>query len=165
MAYQIQRPSNERSSSWNMIGAGEGALSFVAGALFGAGLMYLFDPQRGPLRRQSVKQTGSSYLRSAQEAAAGTARDLQNRAAGLAAESQHWFGTSDEDSNETLIQRVRSELGSWLADVHAVEISADQGNVVLKGKVLAHELGQLAERVRGIKGVRAVENQLSAMNH
>ena len=63
---------------------------FVLGALMGAGVMYLFDPDRGRRRRARLRDRllhGAHEAEDFGEAAASTARHMRNRARGMLAET------------------------------------------------------------------------------
>ncbi len=61
------------------------AVSMLAGAGIGAGLMYLLDPQMGRRRRALARDRAVSLAHRAQDAADVVGRDMRNRAHGLAA--------------------------------------------------------------------------------
>jgi hypothetical protein len=60
------------------------ALSLLAGAGLGAGLMYVFDPRMGRRRRARARDQAVHLAREAREAAEVVGRDFRNRAQGLA---------------------------------------------------------------------------------
>lgn len=82
----------------------------VAGAVLGAALMYLFDPDRGRQRRALLRDKAASGLNSVRAAAAVTQRDLWNRASGLIAELWAQL-TSGPVPDDVLLRRIRSHLG------------------------------------------------------
>ncbi len=59
------------------------AVSLLAGAGLGAGLMYLLDPQQGRRRRTLVRDKAVRLAHETQGAAEVVARDMRNRAGGL----------------------------------------------------------------------------------
>src|SRR5437763_1811711 len=61
------------------------ALSMLAGAGLGAGLMYALDPQTGRRRRALARDQAVHLAHEARDAAGVVGRDLRNRAQGLAA--------------------------------------------------------------------------------
>jgi hypothetical protein len=60
------------------------AISLLAGAGLGAGLMYAFDPQMGRRRRAQVRDKAVHLAHDARDVASTVARDVKNRAKGLA---------------------------------------------------------------------------------
>jgi hypothetical protein len=60
------------------------ALSMLAGAGLGAGLMYVLDPQTGRRRRALARDQAVHLAHEARDAAAVVGRDLRHRAQGLA---------------------------------------------------------------------------------
>lgn len=59
------------------------AMTFLAGAGLGAGLMYFLDPRLGRTRRAMVQDRAVSLAHQAQEAVEVVAKDATNRAQGL----------------------------------------------------------------------------------
>ncbi len=135
-------------------------LPVLGGLGLGAGLMYMFDPDRGRRRRALVRDQLAHTARVAGEAIDTTSRDLSHRAYGLMAESSHLF-RRDEVSDEVLMARVRSRLGRAVSHPHAIEVKVKDGRVTLGGQVLAHELNRLLSGVSSVRGVEEVENQLT----
>jgi uncharacterized membrane protein len=131
----------------------------IAGALAGAGLMYLLDPDRGARRRALVRDQAARARHRLAEGAEATGRDLRNRAKGTAAELRSRF-RRESAGDEILHERVRSALGRVVSHPGAVEVSAAEGCVTLQGQVLADELDDLLRAVRGVRGVTEVRNEL-----
>lgn len=130
---------------------------FAAGAAF----MYFSDPDRGRRRRALVRdqsvRTWNSFLGLLDKAE----RDAANRARGAGCAVQAIF-RSHRTADEVLVQRVRSQLGRLVSHPHAVEVSAQDGKVLLKGHILQSEVPHLVRCVRTVPGVRRVEEQLQA---
>ena len=61
------------------------AMTLLAGAGLGAGLMYLLDPQMGRRRRALARDQMAHLAHEAKDAAGVVAKDMKNRARGLAA--------------------------------------------------------------------------------
>jgi uncharacterized membrane protein len=127
----------------------------------GAGLMYLFDPDRGRRRRARLRDAAVHLVNAADDAIGKTARDLSNRASGFVAEINSAF-RREEVIDDVLVARVRSKLGRVVSHPHAIEVSADQGRVTLKGDILSSEADPLLKAVSNVRGVRGVENRLEA---
>src|ERR1041385_3242642 len=93
----------------------------------GAGLMYLFDPDRGKRRRALVRDKAQALTRRLQKTVDKTSRDLRNRVQGLALEAK-----SHNVPDEVLVERVRSKLGRLVSHPHAIEVAAKNGVVTLR---------------------------------
>ena len=133
--------------------------SLISGMGLGAAVMYLADPQRGQRRRALARDQLVSLMNQTGHAVGPTARDIRNRAQGLVAETTQRFRKEDVPG-VVLEQRVRAKLGRFTSHPSSVKVSADQGRVILQGPILAHELEQTLAAVRGVRGVRSVNNQL-----
>jgi hypothetical protein len=125
----------------------------------GAAVMYFLDPGRGARRRAIVRDKVVHALHKTEDAAATTRRDLRNRAQGLAAQVRGRFGHEDVD-DEVLVERVRAELGRVVSHPSAIAVTADDERVTLSGPVLAREAEEVLSRVRSVRGVQDVVDQL-----
>ena len=139
-------------------------LKVVSAAGLGAGLMYLFDPDRGKRRRALLRNKAEHASRIAADAAGKTRRDVRNHLLGTFAEVESLFGIR-EVSNDVLEARVRSKLGRVASHPHAVEVKTDKGIVTLSGPVLADELHPLLDAVAAVSGVKSIENWLEVHEH
>jgi uncharacterized membrane protein len=63
-------------------------------------------------------------------------------------------------TDQQLTERVRAKLGRHVSHPGAVEVSANQGRVVLSGQVLTHEVPRLLSAIASVRGVEDVENRL-----
>lgn len=136
-----------------------GVVTLLTGGLAGAALMYFFDPNMGRRRRallrdQMVKlrNTTSSHAEVFAEQAAGRAR-------GAVADTGRHLAF-EEVSDETLVARVRSEMGRYVSHPRAVEVTAEGGVVTLTGNILALEVQPFVAKVKTMPGVRHVDNRL-----
>lgn len=135
-------------------------LTLMAGGIgIGAALMYMFDPDRGKRRRALVRDKLASAANKTPDAIGATARDLSNRAEGLASQVASLF-SSNEVTDEVLVQRVRSKMGRVISHPHAIQVKADHGRVTLSGPILAHEVSDLLLTVSTVSGVTEIDNQL-----
>ncbi len=132
---------------------------FLCGLGLGAGLMYLFDPDRGRRRRALMRDQVVHALNASGDAISKTSRDLGNRASGLAARMSSWL-QSDEVDDSVLVARVRARLGRLVFHPHAIEVRVHQGRVTLSGPVLASEVNPLLKGIASVRGVTEVENEL-----
>lgn len=126
----------------------------------GAGIMYILDPRQGHRRRALARDKMLHYYREAGRAANVTAKDLAHRAKGLVAETRGRIVDRAGVPDDILIARVRSELGRVASHVHAIEVGADNGMVILRGPVLADEVESIFYRVSRVRGVQSVRNDL-----
>jgi uncharacterized membrane protein len=90
-------------------------------------------------------------------------RDATNRARGVACGIRAAF-QNRRTHDQILIQRVRSRLGRLVSHPHAIEVTAENGKIILKGLVLEDELSRLLSAVRAVPGVTDLENKLEAHN-
>jgi uncharacterized membrane protein len=135
------------------------AMAMISSLGVGAGLMYMFDPDRGKRRRAGVRDKVTHIANQTDEAIGKTSRDLANRLTGMVAEAESMFicGTA---SDEVVSARVRSKLGRLVSHPHAIAVTVTKGLVTLSGPILAKEVDKLLKSVSAIKGVTGVENRL-----
>src|SRR5262249_28147384 len=125
----------------------------------GAGLMYLFDPERGACRRARLKDKGVHAINKTGAAAGSVSRDMTNRVRGMAAQACSVFKSCEAD-DDTLSARVRSRMGRAVSHPGAIEVTARDGVVKLSGDALIHEVDALLSCARSTPGARGVDNQL-----
>jgi osmotically-inducible protein OsmY len=137
------------------------SLKLLAGMAIGATLAYLFDPDRGAARRARLRDQGAAFLRSAKWDAQAAAQDVRNRAKGAIAESR---AASDDESigPDQLVARVRSALGHHVDRVRPIEVTAENGRVILRASADAGDIDRVIETVRSVRGVSEVDNRLEA---
>jgi osmotically-inducible protein OsmY len=135
-------------------------MAFLAGMGAGAMVMYMLDPQGGRRRRRLAADQAVHAAHMTGDTVEGMSRDAANRARGMAAETQARAREGSVD-DPVLVERVRAEIGHAIAHPGGVEVSARDGAVTLRGPVLAGEVQDLVTRVRGVRGVRQVDNQLT----
>ena len=138
---------------------GNTALGVMAGAAFGAMLMYLADPNRGTSRRASLRQMIAHRVREFGWVADKGVRDLRNRTRGLLAEA--WASTkTGSASDEVLIDRVRAKIGRAVSHPSEIEVTAKNGTIALYGPVLEQEIAHLIAAAHSVRGVHIIENRL-----
>jgi hypothetical protein len=133
--------------------------TFLSGAAAGATLVFLLEPS-GTRRRAVVRDKTASAARRGARLSARASRHLYNRSKGLAAEAAARM-RNDQPSAEVLAQRVRADLGRAVSDPAAVQVTAGNGRVTLRGPVLAAEVEGLLRRVARVRGVQQVDNELT----
>lgn len=135
---------------------------FVLGALMGAGVMYLFDPDRGRRRRALLRDRlvhGAHEAEDLGGAAASSARHMRNRARGMLAETRtRMIDTRVEDS--VLEGRLRAELGRLVQPVGDIRAEVLEGAVRLTGTIDPAEEERLVTGLRRVPGVVSLHNQL-----
>src|SRR5205085_1958039 len=85
--------------------------------------------------------------------------DLENKAQGLAAEVGHSLAGTPT-TGEVLAERIRSVMGRYVANPHAIQVSVEDGRVVLKGAVRSDEVQPFISAVQNVRGVQQIENDL-----
>lgn len=130
------------------------------GVAVGAGVMFLFDPHRGKARRTRVRDQAASWLRREEKSLSKAWANFTNHVTGLETEMKHLFAC-DEADDQKLTGRVRTKLGRTVTHPRDLQVLASHGHVTLRGKVNARELPELEAAVRGVRGVRSVENQVA----
>ena len=136
-------------------------LCLLGGLGAGAGLMYIFDPVQGKRRRALLRDQGVRLANRACAAGETIGRDLCNRAAGFLAEAKTMVLGGEPATDDRLVQRVRSALGRLVSHPRAIEVSARDGRITLRGPVLAREVDNLLAGVRAVSGVHDVDNLLA----
>jgi CBS domain-containing protein/osmotically-inducible protein OsmY len=126
----------------------------------GAGLMYLLDPLRGSTRRSALQKRTTGLYNSSGEALGSKSRHIKNRAAGIVASAKSLMNTSEDVTDEKLVSRIRSRIGRYVSHARAVQVTANEGNVILSGPILADEVPELLDCVNAIPGVKSVESRL-----
>lgn len=139
-------------------------LLFVSGVGLGAGLMYVFDPDRGMRRRALLRDKARHVINETGRAIENTSHDVGNRARGVIAEAQS-FLRREQVSDAVLIERVRSRIGRAVSRPKNVEIHVNNGYVTLRGVVGESEVPHLLKCVSRVHGVTEIENQLKINGH
>jgi hypothetical protein len=122
-------------------------------------MMYMFDPNRGRARRGFARDKAVRWYNASGDAVSKTTEDLRNRATGVAATTKRWFA-KEPVSDDKLEARVRSKMGRYVSQPHAIDVDVNNGIVCLRGSILAHEAPKLLKRVKCVPGVQDVENRL-----
>jgi uncharacterized membrane protein len=131
----------------------------VSGFAAGAALMYMADPDRGKRRRALYRDQSKKVWHNLAGLMDKGQRDAANRARGIGCTIRSAF-QNDRTDDEILVQRVRSRLGRLVSHPHAIEVTAGNGKIVLKGLVLEGELSRMLSALRSVPGVKDLENKL-----
>lgn len=134
-------------------------VGFMSAVGIGAGLMYLFDPDRGKRRRGEIRDAAKHVNRIATDAAGKTGRDIRNRLRGVMSEVACLFRTENV-TDDVLEARVRSTLGRFVSHPHAIEVKAVEGLINISGTILTAEVHPLLAAVAAIEGVKNISNCL-----
>jgi len=135
-------------------------VALVGGLGLGAALMYVFDPDRGKVRRAAIRDKVDSAAHQIGDAAEKMGRDISNRAQGVMAETKSLF-RQNQVSDDVLVERVRSRFGRLPVDIGGFEVLAHDGIVTLRGQIVADEVPKVLRAARFVRGVRAVDNHLT----
>lgn len=135
------------------------AAVFLSAGL-GAGLMYLFDPDRGRRRRALASDQLERATRKAADALDMTSKDVINRSRGMRANVRSWFSMGPEATDEVVGKRVRATIGRAVTHPSSIEVRVRNGRVTLGGPILAHEVSPLLRQVWRVRGIVDVEDQL-----
>lgn len=131
----------------------------LVGAGIGAALAFLLDPAAGGRRRALLRDKAVRATRKTREGLQGHSRDLANRARGLSAEVRGRRADEPVDDRRVL-ERVRAQLGRVSTHPRAIDVESSNGDVTLRGPILASEVEPLLGAVAAVRGVRSVVNHL-----
>jgi osmotically-inducible protein OsmY len=133
--------------------------ALIGGVGLGAALMYFFDPDRGKRRRALVRDKVEAAGHKVEDVAGKVSRDLCNRCYGMMVETKSFF-KHEEVSDEVLVDRVRAKLGRYPVHLGAINVTAHDGTVTLRGQILADEMPRVLRGARVVRGVKGIDNQL-----
>ncbi|HXF35971.1 MAG TPA: BON domain-containing protein [Actinomycetota bacterium] len=130
------------------------------GGGIGALLSYLWDPDRGRARRVRLRDRAAGLGRRVRRRGARRGWKAISDARGLILRLRHRREEIPEN-DETLVQKVRSEVLGRGDMPSGVTVGAERGVVSLRGQVQhPHDIRTLERAVRRVPGVRGVENLL-----
>jgi osmotically-inducible protein OsmY len=131
----------------------------LASMAAGAAAASLLDPRAGARRRGLVVQKAIHARKATTAFGHKAARDLANRSRGLIARART-SGHERRVLDDVLSERVRSRLGRLTAHASAIEVTARDGVVELRGPVLEAEAGQVVQGIFSVRGIREVLDRL-----
>jgi osmotically-inducible protein OsmY len=123
--------------------------------------MYLCDPNRGKARRARLEEQALSRAKHLVQDLTGKAEDALNRAKGTIAWARAGTAGHQEDDDEIISARVRSHIGHVTRHAHAVKTGVKGSVVTLEGTLPEEERKRVIAEVRGIPGVKAVDDRLA----
>jgi hypothetical protein len=126
----------------------------------GAGLMFMLDPNTGRRRRAITRDKARKFARLSAERAQALARQTADRARGVMAEAR---AASDEEwvDDQTLVARVRSELGRAVSHPGSLHVDAVDGCVTVRGPVFVWEADAAVAAIENTRGVCGVDDQMT----
>jgi len=133
----------------------------LAGAGVGAAIALMFDPAGGGRRRALVRDKAVRASRVTRDGLDATARDIAHRAQGIAAATRGRF-TADLVTDDRLLERVRAKLGRVCSHPRAIDVNVRDGEVTLRGPIMATEVDRVVATAAAVRGVRSVVNELDA---
>jgi hypothetical protein len=131
----------------------------LAGIGLGAALAYIFDPDRGGRRRALVRDKAIRGARLTRDGLDATMCDVTNRARGIAAATRARMSHEPVD-DDTLVERVRSKIGRACSHPRAIDVFASDGDVTLRGPILADEMSGVLAAANAVRGVSTVSCEL-----
>ena len=134
--------------------------ALARGIVLGAGFMYLFDPSAGRRRRAILRDKVVHVRKASTNWLVRAALDLEHRLYGSALTLRS-YATSAHVPNDVLVERVRARLGRFVKHSHEVEVAAESGRVILRGKVAPGEKLPLVAGMRFVPGVHEIVDELS----
>ena len=132
---------------------------FLGGMAVGAALAMVFDPNSGGRRRALIRDQVVRGAHLTARGADATVRDMANRARGIAAATRGRLWSEDVD-DPRLIERVRAKLGRVCSHPHAIDVDVREGEVTLRGPILAEEVKDVLDMAASVRGVHSVVNEL-----
>jgi uncharacterized membrane protein len=130
------------------------------GAAIGGAAMYFFDPDRGRRRRALVRDQAVRAQSNVRNLVDTGTRDLKNRGTVLIGRTRSLVKLR-KPTNAVLAERVRARMGRYVAHPGAIEVTALDGEVTLKGSISAHEHTDLIDAIQNVSGVNHVTDELS----
>lgn len=138
--------------------------SFIAGAAFGAVVLYFVDKHSGRRRRHTAVDQSLSLIRKTKRRTLRKGDYWAGRAVGMAHEFIPSPHARDVD-DVTLAHKVESIIfREHDAPKGHVNIHAENGVIYLRGGVSQEWSDRLADRARAVDGVRGVKNLLHVVS-
>jgi hypothetical protein len=160
------RPSRERDrrAAARLRERSPRELATVAALALAAGvaLAFFLDPRSGKRRRHLVRDRTTAAFRRRARRVQRQAHYEAGKVVGLAHAITHREQAAPELDDVSLVRKVESELfRDRTISKGRISINADRGIVVLRGQLEdAQQIQRIEREVRGVAGVRDVENLL-----
>lgn len=133
--------------------------TLIGSAGMGALMMYVMDPDRGKRRRAIARDKMIRATKKTSETVEAGLRDARNRALGSVAELRATV-RQEEVPDAKLVARIRSRIGRVISHPSAIEVECQDGQVMLRGPILAGEVDRLLRAARSVRGVKGVGHDL-----
>ncbi len=136
-------------------------VSLLAGMGLGAGLMYVFDPEKGSRRRALARDKAVRFGKEIAWHADKQARNAVNHIKGSIAEYQATVRDRMRDiDDDQLVRRVAAQAGHVVSHPGALQITAEDGCVLVRGPILRAEFDRLKHRLDQTRGIRDYDLQV-----
>jgi osmotically-inducible protein OsmY len=137
-----------------------GITSFVKGAIAGAAVAYLFDPEAGRGRRARLRDQAAAAGRRARDRAGEMSRHAGNVVEGRIHEATASMDTGRAMDDVTVADRIRSEvLGRPDLAAGGLLVDVTDGVAHLRGRFDdADRLARVIDLTEKVRGVREVDN-------
>ena len=136
-------------------------VSLLAGMGLGAGLMYVFDPEKGSRRRALARDKAVRLGKDIAWHADKQARNAVNHIKGSVAEYRATVRDRIRDiDDDQLVRRVAAQVGHVVSHPSSLQITAEDGCVVISGPILRSELDRLTDRLDQTRGIRDYDLQV-----
>jgi osmotically-inducible protein OsmY len=134
----------------------------LLGGVIGAALVYFLDPQHGARRRQQAQDRLGSTQREVTKQAQDVAQQASGKKTGVVQTvAKAGRQGKQEYDDETLTEKVKTELFREPEVKGRVNVSVENGVVVLRGEVQTpDDITSIEKETKRVQGVKAVENLL-----
>lgn len=133
--------------------------ALVVGMAYGAGMMYLLDPDRGNSRRAMIRDKMVHFRHEARVWFGREARNLVHRGRGAVAEARSRM-IEKPVSDDILEERVRAQIGHVASHPGLLEVHCRNGHVIVRGVVVPGEQEKIERRLASTRGVRGCSLEL-----
>lgn len=135
---------------------------FIAGIAGLASLLtYVFDPDRGRTRRARFADQTKARARHANQALRSRVAFQKGVVVGLVHDLADTIEADWSYEDETLLQKVRSEVLGHMDNVEDIEISTRDGCVIVGGRLESEERrSRLLDLIQEVKGVTSIDDRI-----
>ena len=140
--------------------------SFIAGAAWGAGLMYILDPNRGRTRRARVRDKVVRGIHVLQCESSKQLRNAGHHLVGSVLELRS--SVRDRVRNiepDILIDRVKAQLGRDVRHMRMLDFHVADDCLVVEGPVLRGEAEKIRRKLEKVRGVKSCDVRVEEIGH